>query len=251
MRKNSKALAGSLGGKARFRVHGNPGTPAGRRLGGLNSLVTHRLRKTGFQTLREIATPQKSERLAELMGILAGDGHVGMYQTSVITNAETDHEHARHVQKLLVEAFRLPVSLKRIKNSNAIIVLLSSKNACDFLRTAGMSTSNKTRDQLTPPQWVLRRATFRNAFLRGLIDTDGCVYLDRHSIKGKEYSSLCIAFTNASIPLLDFVENTMQENELSPTRWGRHVRLRRRNDVLRYSREIGFSNPKHARKIVV
>jgi hypothetical protein len=115
----------------------------------------------------------------------------------------------------------------------------------------GMSTSNKTRDQLKPPIWIERDNKLKEAFLRGLIDTDGCVYLDRHKIKNKNYASVCIAFTNASIPLLDFVENTMLNNGLAPTRWGRHVRLRRHADVLRYAKEIGFSNPKHSRKLAV
>lgn len=251
MKENAKARAGSLGGKARFRTHGNPGTPAGRRLGGLNSLATHRLQKTKFKTLRNIEKPSKSEKLAELMGVLAGDGHVGKYQTSVTTNVETDYEHALFIQGLLKEIFRLPVSLTRIRGCNALVILLSSKNVCDFLRAMGISTTNKTKDQLAPPAWIYSHVKFKNAFLRGLIDTDGCVYFDRHKIKGKEYSSLCIAFTNASMPLLDFVENTLRENKFSPTRWGRHVRLRRRTDVLRYSKEIGFSNLKHARKIMV
>lgn len=185
------------------------------------------------------------------MGILAGDGHVGVYQVSIVTNAVTDQAHAQHAHTLLKKIFGLPVSLKQRQGSNALIVLLSSKHACDILRTLGMTTGNKTRDQLAPPTWVVQNAHFRRAFLRGLVDTDGCVYFDRHRVKRKEYASLCIAFTNASVPLLDFVEQTWKELGYSPTRFGRDARLRRKKDVLDYVATVGFNNPKHARKIKV
>lgn len=251
MSDNTKALAGALGGTARIRLHGNPGTHEGRRRGGLKSQATHKKLNSRFKVLRKAITPRKSRRLAELIGILAGDGHVGMYQVSVTTNANTDQEHAVFVRSLLEETFGLPVTLKRRKNSNVLIVLLSSKGACDILRTVGIPSGNKTRDQITPPEWIVRSAVFRRSFLRGLIDTDGSVYFDRHTIKGKEYASLCIAFTNASIPLLHFVEQTWKELGYNPTRFGRNVRLRRKKEVLGYASTIGFSNPKHAQKIRV
>lgn len=247
----AKARAGKLGGEARFRIHGALGTVEGRRLGGLRSLATHRLRKTAFKTLREIKKPKHSSQLAEVLGILMGDGHVGKYQVSVVTNSETDYEHACHVKRLLEEIFKLPVSMIRLKNTNAVIILLSSKSTCDFLRTAGMSTGNKTRDQIQAPSWIYQNPRFKRAFLRGLVDTDGCVYFDRHKIKNRDYASICIAFTNASLPLLNFVEQSMRDEGFSPTRWGRHVRLRRRDDVFQYAKRIGFSNPKHAKKIVI
>lgn len=249
--KSIKTKKVSLNNRVAVKSRSNPGTAEGRRLGGLRSLATHRLMNTGFKVLRDIRKPKYSARLAELMGILAGDGHVGEYQVSIVTNASTDYEHALHAQRLLNEAFDLPVSLLSIKESNAVTVLLSSKAACVYLRKIGISTSHKTRDQLQPPEWVRKRLIFRKAYLRGLVDTDGCVYLDRHKIRGKDYASICIAFTNASVPLLDFVENTFRELDYSPTRYGRHVRLRRKSEVLRYANEIGFSNPKHSQKIAV
>lgn len=244
-------MAGSLGGRARVRLYGNPGTEEGRRRGGLKSIASQRGKKSGFKSLKQIKKPRKSEQLAELMGILAGDGHVGQYQTSVVTNAQTDYEHALYVQKLLKETFKLPVSLNKRRNSNALVILLSSKNACDYLRTIGMPSGNKTRDQLQPPSWIFENTKFKKAYLRGLIDTGGCVYLDRHRVKGKDYASYCIAFTSASVPLLDFVEHILCNEGFSPTRWGRNVRLRRKRDVLEYVKQIGFSNPKHARRVVL
>lgn len=251
MKDRVKAAAGSLGGLKRIHLYGNPGTPEGRRLGGLRALKTHAYRGTGFKLLRPLRRPKRNATLAELMGILAGDGHLGTYQVSVTTNSITDIEHANHIQKLFLTIFGIKPSITKRLNKNAVVVLLSSKAACDFLESQGMVRGNKVKEQLAPPTWVLKRPLFQKMFLRGLIDTDGTVYCDKHRIKGRDYASVCIAFTNASLPLLDFVETTLTDVGYHPTRWGRNIRLRRRKDVLGYAKTIGFSNPKHARKIKV
>lgn len=246
-----KARAGSLGGRVRHQLYGNPGTPEGRRLGGLRSQHVHTKRKTAFKTLRTVKKPRRSERLAEFLGILAGDGHVGKYQISVVTNAETDHAHAAHVRELMIALFSVPVSMTKHRVDNALIVLLSSKNVVGILNAFGMPSGNKVKQQIAPPEWISKNKAYTRAYLRGLIDTDGCVYEDRHIVKGKCYSSTCIAFTNASMPLLDFVESTLRQEGFTPTRSGRDIRLRRRKEVHAYTKLIGFNNPKHRNKIRV
>lgn len=229
----------------------NPGTPEGRRLGGLRSLTTHKRKRTGFKTLREVPVPHYSVELAELMGILMGDGHLDKYQISMSTHSETDIEHAEFVVNLLTSVFGLPVSLRKRNTKQAVVVTLSSKAACEHLHALGMPRGNKLMKGLYPPTWIKENTEYTSAFMRGLIDTDGCVYQDRHTIRGRAYVSICIAFTSASSELLDFVEAVLTAREYHPTRWGRSIRLRRRMDVFRYASEIGFSNPKHARKIEV
>lgn len=227
------------------------GTLAGRRLGGLRSIKTHRMGNSGFKILRKIPAPRKSSSLAELMGALMGDGHMSEYQVSLTTNAETDRFHADHIAYLLHLQFGGRVSITKKKDCNAVTVLLSSKSASLHLERLGMPRGNKLKVGLRPPDWILKNNSFTTAFIRGLVDTDGCVYEDRHRINGKDYSSLCIAFTSASEPMLNFVHTTLSERGFTPRKWGRHIRLRRRKDVLRYTKEIGFSNPKHADKIRV
>lgn len=239
------------GGLARIRVHGNPGTPEGRSLGGTNSLKTHAKNNTGFKTLAKIRIPAHSQELAELIGILMGDGHLGTYQLSVATSSETDVAHATFIKTLLSTLFEVHVSISSREQAHVLVILLSSKAVCEFLERAGMPKGNKLTHGLMPPRWIIDNEDFCTAFLRGLVDTDGCVYQDRHTVKGKTYSSTCIAFTSASPSLLSFFESTLRGRGYHPTRWGRHIRLRRKEEVFRYAREIGFNNPKHAEKIKV
>ncbi len=250
MTENHHSIAGHAGGIARTRMYGNPGTPQGRRKGGLNSLATHRLRNTGFKLLRAILFPNESRDLAELMGILAGDGHIDTYQVSLCTNSVTDLEHAVYVQSLFERLFSLPAKLTKRKKVNACTVVLSSKEVCRFLVAKGMVRGNKIRGNLRMPQWIHRRPKYRSAFIRGLFDTDGCVYVDVHRIGGREYRNIGMAFTNRAAYILQGFKDALEALGLHPTQKTKYtVFLRREKDIERYFEAVGSSNPKHLRKV--
>jgi intein/homing endonuclease len=251
MEQSHLKLIARIGGKRRIELHGNPGTVEGRKRGGERSISTHRKKKTGFKTLKSIKVPRPSETLAELLGIFYGDGHVGEYQASVVTSSDTDLEHAHYIRASINKLFGLLPALSFRKDKNACTVLVSSKAFCTFMLGMGMPHGNKIEKGILIPSWVTRDDTYSRALLRGLIDTDGCVYQDRHRIKEKKYASTCIAFTSASPELAQFVYETLCKLGYRPTQWGRHVRLRRRDDVASYAKIVGFNNPKHARKIGV
>lgn len=238
------------GGIARVRLHGNPGTPEGRRLGGLRSLKTHRAKKTGFTLLRRIIFPPPSVRLAELFGILAGDGHIGEYQTTMTTNSLTDIQHARYTQKLFKKLFGLPAAFTFRKGKRACVVVVSSKEVVRFLVDRGMQKGHKIRAGLCMPKWIRANNKYRSAFIRGVFDTDGCIYTDTHHINGREYKNLGMAFTNRSLPLLSDFKDALESLSLHPTQKTKYtVFLRREKDIKRYFALVGSSNPKHTQKV--
>lgn len=248
--KMSKREVGRLGGLARQAKHGNLGTPEGRRLGGLRSQSTHKKNNTGFIILRNVDLPKYSVQLAETFGILAGDGHIGLYQVSVTTNSETDIKHAQYVQKLFENLFHVPVHMAKRKDSKAVVVVMSSKQIADFCVKHGLTRGNKVRAQLDVPPWIQKNKKFSTAFVRGLFDTDGSVYVDVHNIRGKEYRNIGIAFTNRSVPLLSFFKRTLELYGFHPTQKTKYiVFLRREAEVFRYFDVLGSSNSKHLDKL--
>jgi hypothetical protein len=249
--REKRVSAGVLGGKAREKIWGNPGTLEGRRLGAKHSIETHRKNLESAFNPRPVAHPEYNTDFAELVGIILGDGAMTPYQCILYSNSLNEPEYAAFLADLVEKVFGVrPVQVYG-KEKNVIITISSRVDMIGHLQTAGLGIGDKVKRQADVPLWVKQSDEFSKACLRGLVDTDGCVYLDKHLIKGKKYASLCIAFTNASIPLLDFAEKIWRDMGLTPTRFGRNVRLRRRHDVLQYAKEIGFSNPKHARKIKV
>lgn len=248
----SRTSIAQAGGRARILKHGNPGTLAGRRRGGIRSLITHRIKQTGFKTLRTITEPARSADLAELLGIIAGDGHVDTYQTTVTTNSETDMAHALYAKRLFEKLFGITVALRVRHDTKACVVVMSSKAACDFLVANGMVRGNKVYAGLCMPQWVSRKTEYRHAFTRGLFDTDGSVYVDTHTIRGKVYRNACLVFTNRSGPLLSDFKSSLEAIGLHPTQKTKYaVFLRRAGEIQHYFATVGTSNPKHIGRLGV
>jgi len=250
MNVNHLKIIGRKGGLARAKLYGNFGTTEGRRLGGLRSIQTHIKNKMGFKVLKQITTPGHSVRLAELIGIFMGDGHVGFYQASVVTNSETDFQHALFVKTIIEDLFKVKVSLSNRRDKKACEIVVSSKSVCHFFVGQGIPQGNKITMGLHIPNWIKKKIIYRKAFVRGLFDTDGCVYLDTHRIGRKVYKNLGMAFANQSPPLLDFFKETLELFGLHPTqKTDFRVFLRRREDIRRYFEIIGSSNEKHIKKI--
>ena len=115
-----------------------------------------------------------------------------------------------------------------------------------------MIRGNKVTSQLRTPLWIRSRWGYQLAFLRGLFDTDGCVYVDAHKINGRTYNNVGMAFTNRSLPLLADFKGYLERMGLHPTQKTKYtVFLRRERDIQRYFAVVGSSNPKHLRKISV
>lgn len=247
---NRLKAIGRKGGLVRTALHGNPGTAEGRRKGGFNSLRTHAKKKTGFKTLKPIAVPKHSARLAELVGILMGDGHVGLYQTSVVTNSETDFQHALFVKTLFEDLFMVQAGLSYQRNKKACVITVSSKSICQFFVNQGIPQGNKITLGVRIPDWIREKPLYRKAFIRGLFDTDGCVYLDTHRYGQKVYENLGMAFANQSVPLLSFFKESLEFFGLHPTQKTKfRVFLRRKEDIRRYFDLISSSNEKHFKKV--
>ncbi len=235
-----------------MRLYGNPGTAEGRRLGGLRSVAAQQKKPkpNGFVVLRPIPFPRESVLLAELLGIVAGDGHIDTYQTSVSTNSETDLDHALYVKALFERLFPIRASFSFRSDCKACVVVVNSKNIGDILVKKGMIRGHKIRGGLRMPEWIVARKKYRLAFIRGVFDTDGCIYTDHHTIRGRLYENLGMAFTNRSLPLLLDFKDTLESIGLHPTQKTKYtVFLRREKDIKTYFEVIGSSNPKHSQKV--
>lgn len=244
--------ASRKGGLTTFRKYGNLGTAEGRIKGGLASIATHKKNGTLFNNIKSIKKPDKSEKLAEFFGILFGDGHLSNYQVSVSTSSQTDKEHALYTQKLIKELFEVKPYLKVKKNENVINVVASSRNLVKYLNENGMPIGNKIENNLTAPGWIKDSSLYRKGFIRGLFDTDGCVYLDVHRIKNKTYKHLGLTITSYADNLVSDIIDFLKSFGFTPTNriTQKSVYLRRQKEIVRYFQEIKTSNPKHYNRYI-
>ena len=225
----------------------NFGTPEGRRKGGLASLITHNSKSTGFVVAKRIKRPKESKTLAEFVGIMFGDGHMSKYQAMVTTNSVTDLEHGAYVASLMQQLFGIKTRTSVKRSSRAIDVVASSRTLVDFLHSKGMPLGNKISHNLSVPRWILGNVQYRKSFVRGLFDTDGSVYLDKHVVKGKLYRHLGCTITSYADRLLSDIVNILVAMDFRPTNrpTQKSVFIRRQSEIHRYFKEIGTSNPKH------
>lgn len=244
--KITRKEAGRLGGLARQAKYGNAGTSEGRRLGGLRSQETHRKLGTNFKQRKSIFRPRHSESFAEFAGIMLGDGHIGEYQAAITTNSVTDQQHAKFISMLATKLFRIQAPIRKKKKSNALEIVLSSYELCRFLEKECFVKGNKIHNNVPIPKWILHNQRYSLACLRGLFDTDGSVFLDKHIIGGVRYQYVGIAFVNRNEKLLEFFKGGLTAIGLHPTQKTRFaVFLRRRSDVDLFFKIVGSSNDKH------
>lgn len=236
------------GASARMKLYKkNFGTPEGRKKGGLNSIRINGYIKDGFKILKKIRKPKLNGELAELLGILLGDGHLSKFQASMTTNLQTDKRHALYVKKLFEKLFQISVSLKERPECNVAIVVASSKNLVEFLNTSGMPIGNKIKNNLSAPSWILKNKKFQPAFIRGLFDTDGSIYLDKHIAKKKSYQYMGWTITSYSKQFREDIVSILKNLGYSPTCQitQKSIFLRRQDEIKKYFSEISSHNEKH------
>ncbi len=244
--KKAKKDAGIIGGKANFDIYGSPGTKEGRRRGGI--IAMENMRKKGIVPLiKEYKFPYVySEDLAEFMGIMLGDGGMTRLQCNITLNSQADKDYISFVSNLAYRLFSEKPKLFKKKDCNASVLYYHGILLINYLCMLGLKVGNKVKQQVDVPNWVKESSLFKIACLRGLMDTDGGVFIHRYLVKGKRYEYKKISFTNRSIPLLIFVMETLISLGFNPKLIdkveNKKVWLYNENEVDRYLTIVGSHN---------
>lgn len=245
-----------LGGLRRVELYGNPGTPEGRSKGGKKTIrLFHRnkdlARKAGFIIRKEIKYPVRCVELAELIGVVLGDGGLsGNHQLTISFNNITDKEYSVFLGKMLRRLFLINCHIHPRKNCNGADIVVSSSNLIDFLLKQGLIAGNKVKNQVDILHWIYDKAAYEKACVRGLIDTDGSFYCHRYNSNGKNYSYLKLCFSSRSKPLLNSVLKILRKFDFDVYRHGDQVFIYSMHGIKKYFKEIGTHNPKHSDKII-
>lgn len=212
--------------------------------------VFDRLRRLGIETRRQekprannrrsdIAVPHRRSRaLAELFGVLLGDGHVGHFQT-VITLGRTERSYAEYVALLLERVCNVRPHIG-VRKGGHLDVYLGSTAFTRWLHDEGLP-NHKVRMQVNVPEWIVASPAYSEACIRGLFDTDGCIYALRHGIQ--------VSFSNRSVPLLCSLQKMLKTLGYTPSAIsGSQLYLTKTSDIDRFFRKIRPANEKHLRR---
>ncbi len=236
-----------IAGKLVWQKYGTIGDPVKRRQRWLEWWQTKgKFQQNNYFVLKKISFPSKSEDLAEFAGIMMGDGSITKRQVAVTVHHKDDRVYSLFVKRLMQHLFDVKPSWTiRVKRST-IFVVISRTQLVKFCQSIGLVVGNKVKQQIDIPDWIMKDAIFRMACIRGLMDTDGCIYNECHTINSKKYCYPRLSFVSMSAPLRTSVFKIMKELDFSPKiRNNRSVQLENKREIARYFETIKSHNPKH------
>lgn len=199
-----------------------------------------------------IKKPKMSVSLAEFVGIVLGDGGITKNQITItLHNKEKEYRH--FVMRLMQKLFGVQPSCLERSSDSIYRIMVSRIELVRFCtEVLGLKIGNKVKQQVDIPSWIKKNERLSIGCLRGLMDTDGCVFTHRYTVNNKVYTYKKIAFSNASRPLLASVHDILRRNGFHPRyAQGKDVRLDRKEDVKRFFHSIGTHNPKYLKRYEV
>jgi hypothetical protein len=197
-------------------------------------------KKAGYlNTKKDITIPvERTPDLAELFGVLLGDGHVSHFQT-MVTLGSKEASYVAYVAKLFQRVTGVRGTICKVAGAY-YTVYVGSVTLTEWLFKEGM-VSNKVREQVDVPKWIFESPIFMERFVRGFFDTDGSVYRLKFGIQ--------VSFCNRSVPLLKSIRNMLVLLEYRVSEISLYnLYMTRRSDVARFFREISPKNIKHIKR---
>ncbi|MFH2028500.1 MAG: LAGLIDADG family homing endonuclease, partial [Nanoarchaeota archaeon] len=148
-----------------------------------------------------------------------------------------------YIKPLCTELFAVDPKIQNLPKNNETFVTIYSKKLVEFLNSIGLKSGDKIRNQIGIPSWVFENKNFLKVCLRGLIDTDGSIF----RMSNKDSHLLRINFTNHNKKLLNDARLAFIKLGFHPSKiiCNNKIYISRKEDIVRYIKEIGFSNNKH------
>lgn len=194
---------------------------------------------------KEVSLPKYSINLAEFFGIMIGDGGINnAWQANITVNAISDFSYSRYIAILCQKLFNTTPAIRKRKTTKALVISLTSTSIVDFLVANGLPRGNKLKQGLKIPKWILDKPSYCKVCVRGLIDTDGCVFVHAHKVNGKAYKNIGLTFSSRSQELIFQVAAILDEFGIMPhiSKRGTDIYLYQADSVLKYLKVFGTSN---------
>ncbi len=206
---------------------------------------------------KTIKFPERSEQLAELVGIILGDGNIQYtagYQLRIVGDSTKDRDYLiNYVKPLIDSLFNVEARIYKHKTFKELFVNVANKRIVEFLLSIGMVHGDKIKNNASIPSWVLNNDTYLKACIRGLVDTDGSIY----ELKPHWPGLWQICFTNKNEALLSGFKEGLQKVGINCSNIYRYkngkktpkIYITKKSELSKFYKEIGFSNSKHQNKL--
>jgi|SRR3989344_4200889 len=169
----------------------------------------------------------KNGDLAELIGVVLGDGHVQKFPRTerlLIFSHSNNKGFIKRYTRLVESIFEKKTYVYKETNVNCVRISLYQKNISKRL---GIPTGARKLSTIVVPSWVLRNQALTIRYLRGLYEAEGSysVHLPTSTHK--------FVFTNSNQSMLKNVVKLLRVLGFSPHFDRKRVQLSRRAEVER------------------
>ncbi len=195
-----------------------------------------------------------NEKEAELIGMHIGDGT--LYKTNSnsivweLRGSIHEQDYYEYVAKLLKEIFNLDIKPK-FRGSNSYGIQTCNKTITSFFTKNGFKPGKKVYTVRIPKHIKSANDSVKKAFVRGLFDTDGCIYFDMNRTSYHYYPR--IEFSFASHNLIIDLSVVLKELGFRVYCWDDreyfHIGLAGFENLEKWIHFIKSSNKKHINRI--
>ncbi|MFA4855419.1 MAG: LAGLIDADG family homing endonuclease [archaeon] len=204
-----------------------------------------------------------SRDLCEFVGAVIGDGCIDRYLTkdgkskyhvNITGDAELDKDYLSvHLPLIVQNIFNADSGFYFRKDCRCIVLNIYNELLFSTLtKRFGFVPGNKTFTVSIPEEIIEAGGDFLFAAIRGIFDTDGCIFLDKRKIYKKPYPRITLQIV--SKPLFLQLKKALEKHfslytHYSPKRECYSLEIYGFRQLEKWMRLIGFSNQRHLRKI--
>ncbi|MDO8520308.1 MAG: LAGLIDADG family homing endonuclease [Deltaproteobacteria bacterium] len=200
----------------------------------LSLQTTSNFSKWQQKNKRYYAQLKQGIKLAELYGVLLGDGYIEKLPRTerlIISFHSREKRRIHRIDRFIGNLFKTKPKIRNRLMSHCIDVYLYQKNISQRL---GFPTGKKASFNLHIPRWVKKSDKYLLKCLKGLFESDGDLCID------KKYQTNVIKFTNTNQTLLDDVHQSLVHLGYHPQRRMLDVRLAQKKEVTDFVHRIDF-----------
>lgn len=170
---------------------------------------------------------QKNGDLAELIGAVLGDGHIGKFprcdSLRVVGNFKNQGFIKRYAL-LIEQVFGRKPTVKKVRHSNATTITIYEKHISQRL---GIPTGSREGLRIRIPGWIMKNKQFIIRYLRGLYEAEGS-----YSVHLKTYTHK-FSFSNTNQSMLKNVVKLLKVLGFSPHADSLRVQISKQEQVER------------------
>ncbi|HLC64743.1 MAG TPA: LAGLIDADG family homing endonuclease [Candidatus Nanoarchaeia archaeon] len=214
-------------------------------------------RKIGSSVPRYIFplnTPLTPE-LCELIGAFIGDGFTNKYGSRYVVqysgDATLDFDyHIKYLRSLFMRLFPGSHPIHKIWQNTSRITI-NSKQLFELLTKRFGFIGGKKAYTVLIPREILESENKECILkcVRGIFDTDGCVFFDKRDSYKKPYIRIALELRSKElIKQISFILRKEGIN-LTITNDGEKIQINGYNNCVKFIRKVGFSNQRHLIKI--